>query len=91
VPHDPLARGEFGDPLGAAVQVLVGIGELGAEFVDGSVDVSGPPSANVVDGREGLIRRLVEIILVVRLIDPASHRGRLVSPPLIAGQNADQP
>jgi hypothetical protein len=59
VPRDSLARDELGDPLGAAVHVLVAVGELGPQLVGAAVDLSRPPAADVSDGGEGLLRCVV--------------------------------
>jgi len=59
VPRDSLARDQLGDPLGAAVHVLVAVGELSPQLVGAAVDMSRPPAANVSDGGEGLLRSVV--------------------------------
>jgi hypothetical protein len=51
---------ELRDLLLAVVQVLVAVGELGAELVGAPFDVPGPPGADVVDGGERLFRGLVD-------------------------------
>src|SRR6185312_16497424 len=59
VPHHPLARHPLGDLLGSAVDVLVAIGEYATQAVCVTGDLTGPPSAHVVDGGEYLLWRLV--------------------------------
>ena len=66
VPGDPPTGDQFGDPLGAAVLVLVAVGELVAELVGAALDISCPPAADVVDGGEDLVRGLVEVNVVVK-------------------------
>src|SRR5882672_5491183 len=59
-PDDSLSRNQLRDLLLAVVDVLVPVGELTPELVGGAFDVSGPPSAHVGDGTEGLFRGLVD-------------------------------
>jgi hypothetical protein len=40
MPHDFLARHQFSDPLGAAVNVLVAVRKLSTEFVGTTVNLS---------------------------------------------------
>ena len=55
-PDDLLAGDEFRDLLFGIVDVLVTVRELRPELVGAAFDVSGPPSANIVDGIEGFLR-----------------------------------
>src|SRR5512135_1496108 len=58
VPDHPFARHQVSDLLRTAVDVLVAVGELGAETVGTAGDLSRPPRPHVVDGGEDLGRRL---------------------------------
>src|ERR1022692_5114401 len=60
VPDDSLVRDERADLLLGVVDVFVAIGELGTERVGVPFDVAGPPSADVVDRREDLLRGPVD-------------------------------
>src|ERR1019366_9880376 len=59
MPGDLLAGNEFHDLLRGAVRIFVTIRELSSQLVGGALDLSRPPSTNVVDGGEGFVRRLV--------------------------------
>jgi hypothetical protein len=50
MPHDFPARHQLGDFLRAAMNVLIAVGELGAELISAPVDVARPPSTYVIDG-----------------------------------------
>jgi len=51
---------ELGDRLGRQVEIVVAVGELGAEPVGAALDLAGPPGAHVVDGGEDLVRRPID-------------------------------
>jgi len=59
MPHYLLAGNEFRDLLRGAVRIFVTIRELSSQLVGGALDLSRPPSTNVVDGGKGFVRRLV--------------------------------
>jgi hypothetical protein len=60
VPYDFLARHEFSDLLGAAMEILVPISKLGAKLVGVAINVTRPPGAHIGDGVKDLFRRLVD-------------------------------
>ncbi len=59
VPDDPLTRDGLADPLLGPMDVLVPIGELTAQLLGVAFELSCPPSADIVDGGEDLLRTLV--------------------------------
>lgn len=59
-PDDFLAGHKFADPLLGVVDARVAIGELVAQPLAFAVDLSCPPSANVVDRVEGFRRCLLD-------------------------------
>ena len=76
VPNDSLVREELADLLLGVVDVLVAIGELGAERVGVPFDVARPPSADVVDSREDFLRGLLDDVgsgesLLVMVLSPS--------------------
>jgi hypothetical protein len=56
MPDDLPPRHEFRDLLRAAVNVLVPVRKYLTELVGYSIDFSGPPPANIVDGVKNLFR-----------------------------------
>src|ERR1700677_3098645 len=60
VPDNPLPRDELGDLLLGVVHVFVAVRPFVAEMVGLALDVARPPSANIVDGVEGLPGRLLD-------------------------------
>src|ERR1022692_4308842 len=56
VPHDLFTGDQFGDLLLGVMDVLIPVRELLAESVGTPLDVSGPPSTNVIDGGEDFVR-----------------------------------
>jgi hypothetical protein len=58
-PDDPFAGDPFRNLVPAAVKFFEAVGELRAETVGGSFNISFPPFANIVDRLEEFVRRLV--------------------------------
>jgi hypothetical protein len=59
MPDHFLARNKFCDLLFGTVHIFIPVGELGAEPVSVTLDLSRPPPTDIVDRFKNLFRRLV--------------------------------
>ena len=59
MPYDFPARHELGDFVGAAMGVFVTISKLITEFVSTTFNFPRPPSTDIIDGGEDVLRSLV--------------------------------